>query len=220
MLKVKTSFGVMLALVFMAGLSAPAFAAENKSDEMANRSRAIAENGRGEDQRSATSSERLETKDNEENDQSDRSTSTPRAATSDAHRSAVSLFVQRLLQVADREPEGLGRQVRIIAREQNDSGTTTTAALTEVEQRGNAQTFFFGSDYASLGIIRRELAKTDKQIERLQALVAETTDVQTKAEITAQIQRLQEDQVRLTHFINQFENRFSLFGWFVKWFSK
>lgn len=141
----------------------------------------------------------------------------PGNATSTEHRSAVSAFVKSLLLVADRDG-GIGPQVRIIAKEQNDAASSTAEAITKVEDRGSVRKFFFGSDYKNLGVIRSELATTDKNIARLSALANVETDVLIKAELETQIDVLKDEQVKLNAYIEDHEDGFSLFGWFVKMF--
>jgi hypothetical protein len=137
----------------------------------------------------------------------------------DEHRSVVATFVQGLLKVADQD-RGIGAQVRVIAQEQNDSGTTTADSIAKVEARGNLETFLIGSDFKNLGVIRSELASTSARIATLTAIASSTTDVTAKAELNAQIKLLQDDQVNVNAFVDAHENTFSLFGWFVKLFNR
>jgi len=71
------------------------------------------------------------------------STKTQSEFTAKDHRSVVADFVKSLLGVADRNG-GIGAQVRIIAREQNDSSTTTIQAMDKVEQRSGFQNLLAG----------------------------------------------------------------------------
>jgi hypothetical protein len=139
--------------------------------------------------------------------------------TSTEHRSAVATFVQNLLSIANREG-GIGNEVRVIAQEQNDSSSTTAEAIIKVEKKGGISAFLFGTDYKNLGVIRSELASTTNRIDRLSKLASSTINTQAKIELDAQIKLLQEDQAKVTAFVNTHENSFSLFGWFVKMFSK
>lgn len=188
---------------------------------------------RGDDDNvSATGSEKIESEVETENSD-DNSTSSERnrgkegaemrasstgSVTSDEHKSTVSLFVQNLLRVADREP-GIGAEVRIIAKEQNDSSSTTVEAINEVEGRGGIKTFFFGTDYKNVGTLRATLTQNAKHIVRLQALSSQTTDPTDKVELDAQIKILQDNQVKLEQFITLHESNFSLFGWLVRLFQ-
>ncbi len=137
----------------------------------------------------------------------------------DSHRSDVALFVHSLLDIANREG-GIGNQVRLIAQSQNDSATTTASAMDKVEEQSSLRTFFFGSDYKNLGVIRSELATTTANIEKLKVLLGSVTNVADRASLGVQIQALEAEQAKLDSYITNHENMFSLFGWFTKMFSK
>ncbi len=137
------------------------------------------------------------------------------------NRSAVAAFVQRLLSTANRISGGIGSEIRVIAKEQNDSSSTTAEAIVKVEARGGIMTFLFGTDYKNAGVIRSELAKTDKRIARLSELASLTSvSAETKVELNAEIKSLTDAQVKLDAFVKAHESQFSLFGWFVKIFVK
>jgi hypothetical protein len=139
--------------------------------------------------------------------------------TAAAHRSAVATFVKSLLNVANREG-GIGAEVRVIARDQNDSASTTATAIAKVDDRGALRTFLFGSDYRNLGVIRSEMATTSNNIDHLNTLLGQTTNVADRAELTAQINVLQVEQTKLNAYVNAHENVFSLFGWFARLFNR
>ena len=139
--------------------------------------------------------------------------------TAESHRSAVATFVHSLLDVANREG-GIGAQVRVIAREQNDSATTSSEAITKINNRGVLQTIFFGDDYESLGVLRSEIATTTNNISRLNNLLDKTTSDTDKAALLAQIKVLEDSQAKLDTFVKAHGNSFSFFGWFTKMFSK
>lgn len=52
------------------------------------------------------------------------------------------------------------------------------------------QTFFFGSDYKNLGVIRSELATTTNNINKLKSLLDQTINDADRAELNTQIQSL------------------------------
>ncbi len=132
------------------------------------------------------------------------------------HRSTVANFVQSLLQVADREG-GIGKQVRVIAQQQNDSDATTTKAIEKIQSRSKIKTFLIGSDYKNLGALRSEIVQTRNRIEQLNRAIQNATNT---AEIQAQIQTLEQEQTKIDNFIKEQEGKFSLFGWLAKMFNK
>ncbi len=139
--------------------------------------------------------------------------------TAEEHRSAVASFVQSLLAVADREG-GIGAQVRVIARSQEESASTSANAIARVESRGGLQELLIGSDFRSLGELRSEMATTSANIAQLRNLLEKATSDADKAELSAQIQALEDIQANIEAFIEAHENSFSLFGWLAKLFAK
>lgn len=137
-----------------------------------------------------------------------------------SHRSAVATFVQNLLKAADREQGGIGDQVRAIANEQNDSKDDVADEIEQVKNRSGFKTFLIGTDYKNIGQLRSEMAKTENQIDQLTQLSEQTADAAAQADLQAQIQALKDHQQKINDFIKANESKFSLFGWFVKLFSK
>lgn len=139
--------------------------------------------------------------------------------TAEEHRSTVASFVKSLLRVADRE-DGIGDQVREVAKSQNDSATTTAEAIDKVKSKGGISTFFFGSDYKNLGALRSEISKTQNNIDQLKNALTKVTNATDKAELSIQIKALEDSQVKVSAFVDAHENTFSMFGWLVRMFSK
>lgn len=138
--------------------------------------------------------------------------------TAQSHRSVVANFVHSLLQVADRE-EGIGEQVRVVARLQNQSATTTIAVMEKVQTRSEIKTFLIGSDYKNLGALRSEVVQTRNRLEQLNRLMENAEDQADKIEIQNQSQVLEQEQTRIENFIKAQESKFSLFGWLIKLFN-
>lgn len=133
----------------------------------------------------------------------------------ESHRSAVATFVQSLLKVADREV-GIGETVRLIAQGQNDSKEKSVEAIDKIEKRSKLKTFLIGEDYKNLGELRSEMVKGRNSIEQLKRLVEKAKDKDNIIELKAQIQKLEEEQIRIENFIKDNEDQFSLFGWVAK----
>ena len=136
------------------------------------------------------------------------------------HRSTVANFVHSLLDVADREKGGIGEQVRVIAQQQNDSDATVTEAITKVQTRSKIKTFLIGSDYKNLGALRSEIVHTRNRIEQLNRIMADIQNASDTVELQSQIQTLEQEQTRIENFIKEQEDKFSLFGWLIKLFSR
>lgn len=136
------------------------------------------------------------------------------------HRSTVSTFVQTLLNVADREEGGIGEQVRVVAQQQNESKDTVADAIDTIKNRGKVKTFLIGTDYKNIGQLRSEMVKTRNQIDQLKRLLDKATSEESKTALQGQIQALEQEQQKIEDFLKANESKVSLFGWFVKLFSK
>jgi hypothetical protein len=130
----------------------------------------------------------------------------------ETEQSEMANFVKALLSAADRE-KGIGAQVRVFAKEQQDSNEASAQAMAQVESRSKIKTFFFGSDYKNLGTLRSEMVKTKARIEALTALANKATNASVKASLMAQIDVLKNQQLKIEQFISLHEKNFSLFGW-------
>lgn len=139
--------------------------------------------------------------------------------TPESQRSAVASFVQSLLAVANREG-GIGKQVRAVAMSEQDSASTSANAIAKVEGVGGLHALFLGSDYHSLGQLRSEMATTSANIAKLKDLLSNATSDSDKAELSAQIQVLEDSQAQVAAFVQSHESQFSFFGWFTKIFAQ
>lgn len=154
-------------------------------------------------------------KDNDENN-----ATTSGGEAGEEHRSFVSSFVQNLRSIAERE-DSIGDEVKVIAKEQSDSSSTTVEAITKVENKGEFSRFLFGTDYKNIGTIRSEIVKIQNRINKLSVLASSTAiTIADKQELNLQISALKSEQVKLNTFVDVNENKFSLLGWFVKLFNK
>ena len=224
MKKIKTNLGLIAVLILAFAVSPAVFADENASGNVhvgIQSTIGVNADDHGDDASAHMGATANIKADDEENDSQGANEQAEDKAdiSSDSHRSAVSLFVKNLLQVADRE-HGIGAEVKIIAQEQNDSSERVASAIGRVEARSKWKSFWFGTDYKSVGMLRSEMVKTSAEIVRLQALSDQTTDATDKAALNAEIKVLEDEQAKIQAFITLHEDHFSLFGWFVKRFEK
>jgi len=141
-------------------------------------------------------------------------------ANAELHRSVVANFVQSLLKVASRSEGGIGEQVRVIAREQNDNKETTADQIEAVQHRNKFKTFLIGTDYKNVGALRSEMVQTRNRLQQLNRLMEQTTVTADKAELQTQITTLEAEQTKIETLLKKAEGKFSLLGWLVKLFSK
>jgi len=136
------------------------------------------------------------------------------------HRRTVSIFVQSLLNVADREQGGIGERVRVVAQAQNETKDKVADGIDKIQNRSKVKTFLIGTDYESIGQLRSEIVTTRNQIDWLQRLLNRATNEESKTTLLGQIQKLEQEQQKIEDFLKANESKFSLFGWFVKLFNK
>lgn len=147
-----------------------------------------------------------------------RATSTNKGGLADEHRSEVSKFVQTLLDNADRTG-GIGQQVRMIAREQASTSSTTTEAIEKIEKRSGFKTFLIGTDYKNIGALRSEMVQTRNRIEKLRGEISKVSTSTDKTALEEELKNMEQLQDKIQGFITENENKFSLFGWLVRMFE-
>lgn len=135
------------------------------------------------------------------------------------HRSVVAVFVQNLLDLSDKEQGERGDQIRTVANEQNDSKDNVADSIDKIQKRNRTKTFLIGTDYKNIGQLRSEMVKTGNQVDKLKRLLDQTTIEEDKVTLQEQIQVLTQEQQKINDFLKANENKFSLFGWFVKFFN-
>lgn len=135
------------------------------------------------------------------------------------HRSAIANLATELNKIADRE-SGIGEELREIAKAQNDSKEKVAEAVDKVDNRSGLKTFFLGTDYKNLGVLRSAMVTTDNHISRLMTAKERATDSAIMADLDEQITVLQAEKASIETFIKENEDRFNVFGWFVKLFNK
>lgn len=135
------------------------------------------------------------------------------------HKDRVSEFAKKLLEVSKKDWK-MKKEAEEIAKEALDSSTSTVESIDKENSRSAWKTLLIGSDYKNLGKLRSELARTDKVVERLNALASSTANISLRTDLEAQIKLLQDTQAKVKTFVAENESKFSLFGWLVKIFNK
>jgi hypothetical protein len=134
-------------------------------------------------------------------------------------QSMVAQAVQGLLDLARMEP-GLGEQIKVIAQEQNQSQEKVMNQINAIQTRNKVKTFLFGTDYKSANELRKEMTATENQIDELNQLKEQIQNENHKVILEDQVQLLEQEKIKLQAFVEDNEDKFSLFGWFVKIFVK
>jgi microsomal dipeptidase-like Zn-dependent dipeptidase len=136
------------------------------------------------------------------------------------HRANIANIVQTLIKVSDKEPGEVGDQVREMAREQNEAKERVAKAIDTIQDRNGLKTFLLGTDYKNVGEVRSEMVQTRNQIRKVEKLMDKTTNPTTKTTLQVQLTSLEAEQQKLETFLKTNESKFSLFGWFLKWFNR
>ena len=110
-------------------------------------------------------------------------------------------------------PDDITKKLQDITEKQNYSIEKIENALNALENRNQVKTFLIGKN---LGILRFQLVQIKDQAYLLDALIPQTKDSTINFQINNQIKVLKEEQIKVENFILEQENKFSLFGWFVK----
>ncbi|MCX6737654.1 MAG: hypothetical protein NTX26_02910 [Candidatus Parcubacteria bacterium] len=136
------------------------------------------------------------------------------------HKSNIANIVQTLIKVSDKEPGEVGEQVREMAREQNEAKERVGDSIDEIQNRSGLKTFFIGTDYKNVGQVRSEIVQTRNQIKKVEKLIDRTTNPTAKTTLQAQLTALETEQQKIETFLKINESKFSLFGWFLRLFSR
>lgn len=131
------------------------------------------------------------------------------------HRSKVADIAHKLQEIAGQDTE-ISDDVDEIATEQASTSVEAAQRMREIESESPFKTFLFGSDFKNIGDLRSTLITTQSHIDRLRNAADKVTDPQVKAELNTQIAALQDTASSTRQFIDQHEQAFSLFGWFLK----
>ncbi|RLC38136.1 hypothetical protein DRH27_02990 [Candidatus Falkowbacteria bacterium] len=134
-------------------------------------------------------------------------------------RSRVANAVQEMFGVADRIG-GIGEQVRIIARIQNQNQEQIESGLDAVKNRGKLKKFFFGPDYKRLSTVEEKLANHSEKLAELKALLGQIASEEDKTILEAQIKVMEQAAVEIQKEASSEKKGFSLFGWLNQMLSK
>lgn len=182
--------------------------------------------GRERGDRNATSTERehrdesaTSSREEQDNESATSSDMTEGERQRESHRSEVAKAVQELLSVADREG-GIGQEVRIIARAQEENHAKINDSLKKVEDRNAFAKFFFGPDQTEIDSAKQIVAQNEAQIKQLTDLKSRMATGTDQTLIDNQITLLQKVNAEASSTLSAHENSFSLFGWMFRIFGR
>jgi hypothetical protein len=135
------------------------------------------------------------------------------------HRSNVADVVKELTALAGKD-RNIGQEIKVVAQEQKMASEQAAEAMNKVQAKGGWNQFLFGTDYKNLGVLRSTLVTTSNHISRLEKAMEKSKDPAVKADLQVQIDELKAEQAKVTLFIKEHEDKFSVLGWFVKMFAE
>lgn len=132
----------------------------------------------------------------------------------------ITTSTKNLLDVANKENGDVGAKIKEIVKEQDQNKNEISKKIDEIQNRSKIKTFLIGTDYNNIGQLKSDMVKTSDQIDQLNGLLDQTKKVENKTAVEDQIKVLEQGQQKIGDLLVANESKFSLFGWFMKLFSK
>lgn len=132
----------------------------------------------------------------------------------------ITTSTKNLLEVANKENGEIGAKIKEIVKEQDQNKNEVSKKIDEIQNRSKVKTFLIGTDYNNIGQLKSDMVKTSDQIDQLNGLLDQTKKVENKTAVEDQIKVLEQGQQKIGDLLVANESKFSLFGWFMKLFSK
>ncbi|MFA6392863.1 MAG: hypothetical protein WCW54_02150 [Candidatus Paceibacterota bacterium] len=136
------------------------------------------------------------------------------------HLGVMADSVSNLLEVADKEDGEVSDKIKEIAKEQDLNKDEVSKEIDQIHNRSKFKIFLIGTDYENIGQLRSEMVKISDQIDQLNGLLDQTKKAENKTVIQEQVKVLEQEQQKIGDLLVSNESKFSLFGWFMKMFSK
>ncbi len=132
--------------------------------------------------------------------------------------SEVAKQVQALLQV--RTSGGIGDQVRLIAREQNQAQTRIQEQLDKLESKGKLARFLTGTNFEAIKSLEQQILENQLRIQELTTLATQLTYQSDITMVQETIQALIQENTSLQDKIAAEVQTRSLFGWLFRLFAQ
>jgi len=129
------------------------------------------------------------------------------------NQNEVRLAVHSLLEMENLSG-GIGHEVSAIARDFNNSASSSQVLEDRIQTRNPIIRLFFGGDRDAAGELTNLTARNQARIQQLQQLIYSTSlDADVRAAMEEQVQILQNEQVRLEQLAAREQQDRGLFGW-------
>lgn len=132
--------------------------------------------------------------------------------------STVAKQVQLLLQI--RTTGGIGDQVRLIAKEQDQAQLQIQDQIHKLDSKSKLAKFISGTDYKAVKNLKQQLEQNQLRIQQLEQLQNQLSNQGDITMVQETIQALIQENTSLQELINSEEKVFGLLGWLFKFFAK
>ncbi len=122
-------------------------------------------------------------------------------------------IVKNLRDVADIQNDTVGRSIRHLAEEQEDSVKRVSEAVTSVDKRNPVLQTLFGASGSDLRELEAEIATNKARTEMLTQAANAINDPDIKTILLDQVAVLKEQTTKLETFVSGQKDRLSVFGW-------
>ncbi len=116
--------------------------------------------------------------------------------------------------------EGLGEQIRTIAREQVTSQTQTQQQLNKLDDRSAFMKKLFGADQNVVEALKGQVEENKLRIQKLEKLQIQIQNEEELTQLQNAVAALVSQNTALENRITAEENTGSLLGWLVRFFNK
>ncbi len=139
--------------------------------------------------------------------------------TAGSRSSEVAKAVQGMLTVANRvNDQGIGDQIRNIAKEQNQAEDDANKAMDKIQSRTGFAEFFIGPNYKQIKEVKKVMEQNQLRIQELQQIMTKLSNESDKTEIQNQINVLELQNLNLANQLDAEDEGFTLLGWFIRLF--
>ncbi len=133
--------------------------------------------------------------------------------------SVVSQKVKELL-TTESQQSGIGREVREIAKLQNQAQEKIQTHTAKMASRSGLLKRLIGPDLKAIDSLRQELTENQLRIESLEELKTEVVNQAEETQIQETVEAIIEQNTALENQINEEEDAPSVFGWLIRLFRK
>jgi len=138
----------------------------------------------------------------------------------EAHVSKVKNTALEIKKIAKTEKETgnaeVGDEIIKSVDEISYNSVDNINSLEEVATIPAWKSFLLGPDYKNLGQIRSNLVKTENQIKNIEKAMEKNMGEEESAALRARLDELEQDRLRISNYIDEKDDGFSLFGWLAK----